>query len=287
MININIMKKPILIAEIGINHNGSVDLAKKMIDLAKDCGFDFVKFQKRNPDISTPEAQKKMMRNTPWGYISYLDYKKKIEFGYKEYKQIDTYCKKKNIKWFASAWDIESQKFLKKFNLKYNKIASAMITNLKLVSLIAKEKKLTFISTGMSNIKNIEDCLKIFKKEKCKFVLMHCVSTYPCPPENLNLRMIKTLKEKFKCEVGYSGHESDVSPTLLAYILGANYIERHITLDRSMWGTDQAASLAEPGMRSLTSILAKIPKVLGNGIKKINKEEKIMLKKFKYWDNYK
>lgn len=287
MININKMKKPILIAEIGINHNGSVDLAKKMIDLAKDCGFDFVKFQKRNPDISTPEAQKKMMRNTPWGYISYLDYKKKIEFGYKEYKQIDTYCKKKNIKWFASAWDIESQKFLKKFNLKYNKIASAMITNLKLVSLIAKEKKLTFISTGMSNIKNIEDCLKIFKKEKCKFVLMHCVSTYPCPPENLNLRMIKTLKEKFKCEVGYSGHESDVSPTLLAYILGANYIERHITLDRSMWGTDQAASLAEPGMRSLTSILAKIPKVLGNGIKKINKEEKIMLKKFKYWDNYK
>lgn len=287
MININKIKKPILIAEIGINHNGSIILAKKMIDLAKDCGFDFVKFQKRNPNISTPEAQKKIMRSTPWGYITYLEYKKKIEFGYKEFKQIDAYCKKKKIKWFASAWDIESQIFLKKFNLKYNKIASAMITNLKLVSRIAKEKKLTFISTGMSSMKDIQACLKIFKKEKCKFVLMHCVSTYPCPPEKLNLKMIQTLKKKFNCEVGYSGHESDVSPTILAYFLGANYIERHITLDRTMWGTDQAASLAEPGMRALASILSKMPKLLGSGIKKITREEKALLQKFKYWNNSK
>ena len=267
MININKIKKPVLIAEIGINHNGSVKLAKKMIDLAKDCGFDFVKFQKRNPDISTPEIQKKILRNTPWGYITYLDYKKKIEFGYSEFKQINSYCKKKKIRWFASAWDLESQTFLKKFNLKYNKVASAMVTNLKLISKIAKEKKLTFISTGMSNMKDISNCLKIFKKEKCKFILMHCVSTYPCPPEKLNLRMIQTLRKKFKCEVGYSGHESDVSPTILAYFLGANYIERHITLDRTMWGTDQAASLAEPGMRSLSRILSKMPKVLGTGKK--------------------
>jgi N-acetylneuraminate synthase len=285
MININKIKKPVLIAEIGINHNGSIKLAKKMIDLAKDCGFDFVKFQKRNPDISTPEIQKKILRNTPWGYITYLDYKKKIEFGLKEFKQIDSYCKKKKIKWFASAWDLESQSFLKKFNLKYNKVASAMVTNLKLISRIAKEKKLTFISTGMSSMKNISKCLKIFKKEKCKFILMHCVSTYPCPPEKLNLRMIQTLKKKFKCEVGYSGHESDVSPTILAYFLGANYIERHITLDRTMWGTDQAASLAEPGMRSLSRILSKMPKVLGTGQKKMSSEEINLLKKFKYWKN--
>ena len=285
MININKIKKPVLIAEIGINHNGSVKLAKKMIDLAKDCGFDFVKFQKRNPDISTPEIQKKILRNTPWGYITYLDYKKKIEFGYSEFKQINSYCKKKKIKWFASAWDLESQTFLKKFNLKYNKVASAMVTNLKLISKIAKEKKLTFISTGMSNMKDISNCLKIFKKEKCKFILMHCVSTYPCPPEKLNLRMIQTLRKKFKCEVGYSGHESDVSPTILAYFLGANYIERHITLDRTMWGTDQAASLAEPGMRSLSRILSKMPKVLGTGKKIMSSEEKNLLKKFKYWKN--
>ena len=285
MININKIKKPVLIAEIGINHNGSIKLAKKMIDLAKDCGFDFVKFQKRNPDISTPEIQKKILRNTPWGYITYLDYKKKIEFGLKEFKQIDSYCKKKKIKWFASAWDLESQSFLKKFNLKYNKVASAMVTNLKLISRIAKEKKLTFISTGMSSMKNISKCLKIFKKEKCKFILMHCVSTYPCPPEKLNLRMIQTLKKKFKCEVGYSGHESDVSPTILAYFLGANYIERHITLDRTMWGTDQAASLAEPGMRSLSRILSKMSKVLGTGQKKMSSEEINLLKKFKYWKN--
>ncbi len=285
MIDIKKIKKPILIAEIGINHNGSLKLAKKMIDLAKDCGFDFVKFQKRNPEISTPEGQKKIMRNTPWGYITYLDYKKKIEFGFKEFKHIDIYCKKKKIKWFASAWDLESQTFLKKFNLRYNKVASAMVTNLKLINKIAKEKKLTFISTGMSSIKDISNCLKIFKKEKCKFVLMHCVSTYPCPPERLNLSMIQTLKKKFKCEVGYSGHESDVSPTILAYFLGAKYIERHITLDRTMWGTDQAASLAEPGMKSLSSILFKMQKVLGNGIKKISSEEKNLLKKFKYWEN--
>ena len=154
-----------------------------------------------------------------------------------------------------------------------------------LKSFLYLQKKLTFISTGMSSIKDISNCLKIFKKEKCKFVLMHCVSTYPCPPERLNLSMIQTLKKKFKCEVGYSGHESDVSPTILAYFLGAKYIERHITLDRTMWGTDQAASLAEPGMKSLSSILFKMQKVLGNGIKKISSEEKNLLKKFKYWEN--
>ena len=276
-------KKPFLIAEIGINHNGSIKLAKKLIDLAKDSGFDAVKFQKRNPDISTPESQKSKIRNTPWGDITYIDYKKKIEFGQKEYKEIDKYCKKLKIIWFASAWDIESLKFLKKFKSKYNKVASAMLTNLDLVEKIAKEKKLTFISTGMSTIQDIQKTINIFKKNKCKFVLMHCVSQYPCPDEKLNLKMIQTLKEKFKCDVGYSGHETTVSPSIFAYFLGANYIERHITLDRSMWGTDQAASLSKDGMINLTKILKKSFNTVGDGRKNISREEKKMLKKFKYW----
>jgi len=276
-------KKPFLIGEIGINHNGSIKLAKKMIDLAKESGFDAVKFQKRNPDISTPENQKSKMRNTPWGEISYLNYKKKIEFGLKEFKEIDAYCKKVKILWFASAWDLDSQIFLKKFKLKYNKVASAMLTNYDLIHEIAKEKKLTFISTGMSSIKSIQKCVNIFKKNKCKFVLMHCVSTYPCPEEKLNLNMILTLRNIFKCDVGYSGHESTVSPTVFAYFMGANYIERHITLDRSMWGTDQAASLSKSGIENLVSILQKAPLIMGDGIKKLSEEEKNMLSKFKYW----
>ena len=280
--NLN-LKKPFLIGEIGINHNGSLKLAKKLIELASESGFDAVKFQKREPDISTPENQKYKLRQTPWGEITYLDYKKKIEFGHKEFKEINKFCKKKKIIWFASAWDTVSQKFIRKYNLKFNKIASAMLTNLNLIEKVAEEKKLTFISTGMSTLKDIEKAIKIFKKKKCKYVLMHCVSTYPCPIENLNLKMILTLKKRFKCEVGYSGHESSVSPSIIAYMLGARYIERHITLDRSMWGTDQAASLSESGMKNLSNILNKSALVIGDGIKRLPKQEKEMLKKFKYW----
>ncbi len=275
--------KPFLIAEIGINHNGSINFAKKLIDLAKLYKFDAVKFQKRQPEISTPDNKKDVIRSTPWGDITYLEYKKKIEFDYKQYRIIDKYCKKKKIIWFASAWDFESQRFLKKFSLKYNKVASAMLTNLKLLEMIAKEKKITFISTGMSTIVDIQKAINIFKKHKCKFILMHCVSTYPCPIEDLNLNTILTLKRKFKCEVGYSGHETSVSPTLLAYFMGANYIERHITLDRSMWGSDQSASLSEPGIKNLTDILKKIHLVTGDGKKRILPYEKKMLEKFKYW----
>ena len=277
------LRKPFIIGEIGINHNGSIKLAKQLIDLAKESGFNAVKFQKRNPDISTPEIQKDKMRTTPWGEMSYLNYKWKIEFGKKEFDIINNYCKKKNIIWFASAWDLESQKFLSKYKLKYNKIASAMLTNLKLLNSVAKEKKLTFISTGMSTLKDISVAIKIFKKYKCKFVLMHCVSTYPCPIDQLNLKTIVTLRNKFKCEVGYSGHEAEVSPSLFAYFLGANYIERHITLDRSMWGTDQAASLSETGMKNLSNILNKTASIVGNGKKTITAQEKELIKKFKYW----
>lgn len=278
------LKKPFLIGEIGINHNGSLKTAKKLIDLAVECNFDSVKFQKRNPDISTPEDQKYKKRETPWGYISYLDYKKKIEFSKKDFLEIDRYCKKKNIIWFASAWDIDSQKFLKQFNLKYNKVASAMNTNLQLLEEIAKEKKYTFISTGMANLKQIDECVRIFKDHKCKFSLLHCVSTYPCKEEDLNLKAILTLKKRYKCDVGYSGHESSVSPSVIAYLIGASVIERHITIDRSMWGTDQSASLEENGMKALSSILKKIPKVIGNGNKKqVSLKEKELIKKFKYW----
>lgn len=278
------LKKPVLIAEIGINHNGSLSLAKKLIDLAKKYDFDYVKFQKRNPDTVVPEHQKKIVRETPWGIMSYLEYKKKIEFESKEYNEIHKYCKKINIKWFASAWDIESQKFLKKYKSKVNKIASAMITNLKFLDTVAKERKKTFISTGMTSEKDISNAVNIFKKNKCPFVLMHCVSTYPCPESELNLKVIETLKKKFKCEIGYSGHESTVSPSILAWYLGATVIERHITLDRSLWGTDQSASLSEDGIRNFTNIIKKSPLMLGNGIKKFSRKEKEISKKFRYWE---
>ena len=277
------LKKPILIAEIGINHNGSIELAKKMIDLASKYKMDVVKFQKRDPNICVPDKYKDLYRETPWGNMTYLEYKKKIEFGRKEFDVIDKYCKKKKIKWFASAWDIESQKFLKKYNLKYNKIASAMVTNLKFLDFVAKEKKHTFISTGMTNLKDIKNAVKIFKKNKCDFTLMHCVSSYPAPEENLNLNTINTLRNKFKCSVGYSGHENSVSPSLYAFLLGASAIERHITLDRSMWGTDQSASLAEPGIKNLVELINKSQTILGNGIKTKSKEDKKLEKKFRYW----
>ena len=277
------LKKPFLIAEIGINHNGSLKVAKKLIDVAAKCKYDAVKFQKRDLDVCIPENQKSIMRETPWGIMTYLEYKKKIEFSIPQYKQIDKYCKKKNILWFASSWDLNSQKTMRRFKFKYNKVASAMITNTQLLELISKEKKTTLISTGMCNYSDIKKAVKIFKKNKCKFILMHCVSTYPCKEEDLNLSMIQKLKKDFKCTVGYSGHEKTVSPTLVAYMLGAEYLERHITLDRAMWGTDQAASLSENGIKNLSDIVNKIPEVIGNPVKKYFDEEKRMSQKMRYW----
>ena len=276
-------KSPFLIAEIGINHNGSLKLAKQLIDLAKKYNFNAVKFQKRDLNICIPENQKEVMRDTPWGRMTYLTYKKKIEFGEKEFIEISKYCKEVGIDWFCSAWDLNSLKFLKKFKMKFNKVASAMLTNIDLVSEISKEKRLTFISTGMSKMKDIQKAVKIFKKNKCDFVLMHCVSTYPCADKDLNLNLIIAFKEKFKCKIGYSGHETTVSPSIAAWFLGADYIERHITLDRTMFGTDQAASLAENGIRELTSVLSKFPTMFGNGKKTISKEEKKLIPKFRYW----
>ena len=277
------MKKIYIIGEIGINHNGSIKIAKKIISEAKKRGFDAVKFQKRNPDVSTPNEKKYEIRNTPWGNLTYLDYKKKIEFGEKEFNEIEKYCKKINIDWFASAWDLDSLKFLKKYKIKFNKVASAMLKNIKLLEAIAKQRKTTLISTGMSSMKDVEKAVKIFKKNKCKYILMHCVSSYPTKEEHLNLRMIDTLKKKFKCEVGYSGHEKSVTPSLYAAVLGATYIERHITIDRTMWGTDQSASLELNGMSLISEMLPKINKILGDGKKKILKDEKLKFLSQKYW----
>ena len=281
----NFNRKPtFLIAEIGINHNGSILDAKKLIKLAKKYDFDAVKFQKRDLNICIPENQKNILRETPWGLISYLDYKKKIELNLVQYKKLKDYADKIGIEMFASCWDVSSLRQIRKIKFKYNKIASAMITNLKFLNEVAKEKKKTFISTGMCNMKDIEIAVNIFKSYKCEYILMHSVSVYPCEENMLNLNLIKTLKKKFKCEVGYSGHESSVSPTITAYFLGADYIERHITLDRANWGTDQAASLAEAGIDNLTSLLRKIPLTVGDGKKKFLKEEKNVSKKMRYWE---
>jgi N-acetylneuraminate synthase len=275
--------KVFLIGEIGINHNGDVKIAKKIIKNAKLAGFDAVKFQKRNPDVCVPDSKKDSLKETPWGPMSYLDYKKKIELNFKQFNEIDSYCKKIKIDWFVSCWDSDSVLFMKKFKVKYHKVASAMITNKKLLVEIAKQKKLTFISTGMSTYKDINTAVSIFKKHKCKYILMHSVSVYPCPDELLNLNMVKILKDKYKTNVGYSGHESSVIPSLVAASLGACAIERHITLKRTMWGTDQSASLEFNGMRTLVDYIRRFEKSLGSGKKFIIAEEKGKLADQKYW----
>ena len=269
-----------IIAEIGINHNGDMKICKKLIDIAKTSGCDAVKFQKRTLNKVYTEEQLLSHRDSPWGNTTY-DQKKGLEFGLKEYKIIDSYCKKKKITWFASAWDLESQKFLNNFKLKFNKIASAMIVDKKFLDFVAKQKKHTFISTGMSNMKNISDAVKIFKKRKCSFELMHCVSTYPMKDDTANLNMINVLKKKFKCNVGYSGHENGLVISIAASAFGLSSLERHITLDRTMYGSDQSASIEPNGLTSLVSSVRKIEKALGNGKKVFLPEEKIISKKLR------
>ena len=269
-----------IIAEIGINNNGDMKICKKLIDIAKTSGCDAVKFQKRTLNKVYTEEQLLSHRDSPWGNTTY-DQKKGLEFGLKEYKIIDSYCKKKKITWFASAWDLESQKFLNNFRLKFNKIASAMIVDQKFLDFVGKQKKHTFISTGMSNMKNISDAVKIFKKRKCSFELMHCVSTYPMKDDTANLNMINVLKKKFKCNVGYSGHENGLVISIAASAFGLSSLERHITLDRTMYGSDQSASIEPNGLTSLVSSVRKIEKALGNGKKVFLPEEKIISKKLR------
>jgi N-acetylneuraminate synthase len=255
--------------------------AKTLIKLAKKIGFDAVKFQKRTPEITTPKVKADSIRETPWGKITYLNYKKKIEFGKKEYDEIDKLCKKLKIDWFASPWDIPSNIFLSKYKLKYNKIASPMLTNLELLKHVAKQKRFTFISTGMSSINDVENAVKIFKQNKCPFNLMHCVSSYPCDENDLNLKLIEIYKKKFKTDIGYSGHEKSVSPSLMAVCLGATSIERHVTVSRTNYGYDQAASLEKEGLRKLVRDIRILDKIMGDGKKKIWASEKPNIKKLR------
>ena len=258
-----------IIAEIGINHNGSLDIAKKLIDVAVDAGCDAVKFQKRTVEKVYSKKVLDSLRDSPWGKTT-RDQKVGLEFSLKQYGIINKYCKRKKIPWYLSCWDVDSQTQMRMFKTKYNKVASAMLTHKKLLELIAKEKKYTFISTGMSTMKNIENAIKIFKKYKCPFELMHCHSAYPIPTEEANLKMIPTLKMKFKCDVGYSGHElGATNVSIPAVMLGATSIERHVTMNRALYGHDQAASLEPQGLNRLVRDVRMIEKILGNGKKKI------------------
>ena len=274
------MDRIFIIGEIGINHNGDVDIAKQLIDLSVDAGADAVKFQKRTIDkvysIETLDGP----RESPWGNTQ-RDQKEGLEFGLSEYQEIDKYCKSKKIDWFASAWDLESQFFLRQFNCKYNKVASAMIVYENLLSEIASEGKHTFISTGMAKIEDIDKAVEIFQEKKCPFELMHTVSTYPMKDSDANLNMITTLKKRYSCNVGYSGHESGVAVSVAACALGISSLERHITLDRSMYGSDQAASLEPQGWRNLIGSVRKIPEAMGDGIKRILDEEFLIAKKLR------
>ena len=256
-------------AEIGINHNGDISIAKKLIDIAKNAGCDAVKFQKRDVGKVYSKEILDQARESPWG-TTQRDQKLGLEFSLKEYSTIDKYCKKKIIPWFVSCWDVGSQIQMRKFKTKYNKVASAMLVHNKLLKTIAEEKKYTFISTGMSTLKDIEKAVKIFRKFKCPFELMHSHSAYPMNPAEANLKLISVLKNKFKCKVGYSGHETgSYLICVTAALLGATSIERHITLDRTMYGSDQAASLESGGLFRLVRDLREIENILGDGKKRI------------------
>lgn len=270
-----------VIAEIGINHNGNIDLALALIDEAKDAGCDAVKFQKRDPDVCVPRDQQLTLRETPWGTMTYLDYKKRIEFGEVEYDQIDAHCQKLSIAWSASAWDVPSQRFLRRYPRTFNKVASAMLTDNELLHEVASEGIKTYISTGMSTLAEIDAAVSIFIEHHTPFELMHSVSVYPAQSAELNLATILTLRDRYGVPVGYSGHESSVSPSIVAVTLGAASLERHITLDRSMWGTDHASSLEPAGLRQLTGAIRKVREELGDGTKRVLEAETTNAKKLR------
>ena len=270
-----------VIAEIGINHNGDIEIAKKLVDMAFDADCDAVKFQKRSIEKVYSQKILDSPRDSPWG-TTQREQKSGLEFSEKEYQIIDNYCKRKKIPWFVSCWDTESQIRMRDFKTKFNKVASAMLVHEKLLKLIAEEKKYTFISTGMSTMKDIEKAVKIFRKYDCPFELMHTHSTYPMPTEEANLRVIQTLGKKFKCKVGYSGHETgSYQLAMVAVTLGATSIERHITLNRAMYGSDQAASLEKAGLVRMVRDIRAIDKILGDGKKRIWDSELSVQKKLR------
>ena len=272
----------LVIGEIGINHNGDLRIAKQLIDMAKNAGCDAVKFQKRTVEIVYPPELLDSPRQSPWG-TTQRDQKMRLEFGKSEYDEIDHYCRDLNIAWFASAWDVPSQHFLRQYNLRYNKIASAMLTHLDLLRAVAEERRVTFISTGMSTYGQIDTAVEIFRQYDCPFVLMHTVSEYPAHENSLNLRVLHELHRRYDAPVGYSGHEVTMMPSVIAAALGAVAVERHITLDRSMYGSDQSASLERRGLELLVSYIRTIPEVLGDGVKRITPGENKIGEKLRYW----
>jgi len=274
------MSKTFIIAEIGINHNGSIEIAKQLIDGASTAGCNMIKFQKRTLDIVYEQADLDRPRTSPWGTTN-RQQKEGLEFSKDEYEEIARYCAEKGIEWTASAWDVPSQLFLRQFDLNYNKVASAMLTNRKLLEAIAEEGRHTFISTGMSTIGQIEKAVNIFRSAKCPFELMHCCSTYPMAVGDANLRTMKTLRNTFNCNVGYSGHETGLVVSCVAAALGATSIERHITLDRSMYGSDQSASVELDGLKKLVKYIRAAEEALGSSEKQVTEKEKEIAQKLR------
>lgn len=271
-----------MIAEIGLNHNGDMQIAKKLIDAAFATNWDCVKFQKRTPEICVPEHQKNVMRETPWGRMTYLEYRYKVEFEKKEYDYIDQYCSDKPIAWTASVWDLKSLEFLLQYNIPFIKIPSAKLTEHEYLVEAAKSGKPVILSTGMSTIDEIDDAVNVLiKNSKDNYILMHTNSSYPAPPEELNLKVIKFLKERYDCIIGYSGHEFDLEPSVIAATIGASIIERHVTIDHNMWGSDQFASLEVHAMDMLRKRIKNIDLILGDGIKKLTEKELEVRKKLR------
>ena len=270
-----------LIAEIGINHNGDMNIAKKLIDATNACGWHCAKFQKRNPDVCVPEEQKSKMRHTPWGEMTYIEYKYKIEFEKEEYDIINQYCLDKPLPWTVSIWDIDSLNFIKDYNVPFIKIPSAHITNKELLTETSKSNIPIIISTGMSTWEIIDDAVKILDDNNAEYAILHCNSTYPAPHEELNLNIIPIMKKRYNCIVGYSGHEYDLEPSVVAVSMGAEIIERHITLNHNMWGTDHKSSLEVHAMDLLSKRISDIHSMLGGSEKIITESEKNVMKKLR------
>jgi N-acetylneuraminate synthase len=268
-----------VVAEIGINHNGDLDIARRLVDAAAHAGVDAVKFQKRTPELCVPADQRDVMRETPWGYISYLEYRERVEFGEREFQAIDRHCREREVDWFASVWDEPSVDFLEGFSPLAYKVPSAALTDRSLLRHVRSKGRPIILSTGMSTMEEIEGAVKALGHEN--LMIMHATSTYPCEPEELNLRMIRTLRERFPCPVGYSGHEVGLIPTVVAVALGACMVERHITLDRAMWGSDQAASVEPGGFERLVKYIRTTEASLGDGVKKVYESERISMRRLR------
>lgn len=272
-----------IVAEIGINHNGDLEIAKDLIHAAKTAGVDAVKFQKRTPEVCTPPEQRNQMRETPWGYITYFEYRQKVEFGESDYQQIDTLCKELDIQWFASVWDEGAVDFMEKFNTPCNKIPSACLTDHSLLRKARTTGRPMILSTGMSTVEEIQKAVDIVGTED--LLICHSTSTYPCDPTELNLRMIETLKQKYPVPIGYSGHEVGLITSVVAVAMGACLVERHFTLDRAMWGSDQSASVEPTGFQRLVKYVRVTEDSLGDGIKKVYESEKSSMKRLRRYYN--